>query len=138
MSKENKKPPTYPLHPIKTNNTRALRLTATAGTKLVGASSRVKVIFLISRNHFTENWAHSSWSNSHWVKLAFIAQDSSLLPPVGARTLSQFRCGWLISQTNYALSPWWAVIKDHQQALKHRLPIRERSKPFLIWYLRGS
>jgi len=48
-------PPTYPLHPINTNNTRALRLTATAGTKLVGASSRVTVIVLISRYHFTEN-----------------------------------------------------------------------------------
>jgi hypothetical protein len=28
--------PTYPLHPIKTNNARALRITAAAGTKLAG------------------------------------------------------------------------------------------------------
>lgn len=42
-------PPTYPLHPIKTNNARALRLTAAAGTELAGASSRACVVFLIPR-----------------------------------------------------------------------------------------
>jgi len=103
LVQKNRKQPTYPLHPIKTNNTRALRLTATAGTKLVGASSQVTVIFLVLRFHFTENWAHSSWTDSHWVRLSSIAQDSSLLLPVGTRPLSQCRCGWLISQTNYAL-----------------------------------
>jgi len=93
LVQKNRRPPTYPLHPIKTNNTRALRLTATAGTKLVGASFRVTVIFLSPRHHFTENWAHSSWTGSHWVRLSSIAQDSSLLPPVGARPLSQCRRG---------------------------------------------
>ena len=33
-----RKLPTYPLHPIKTNNARALRIPAAAGTELAGAS----------------------------------------------------------------------------------------------------
>jgi len=40
---------TYPLHPIKTNNARALRLAAAAGTELAGASSRFSQ-FLQSAN----------------------------------------------------------------------------------------
>jgi hypothetical protein len=94
--------PTYPLHPIKTNNARTLRITAAAGTKLAGASYCDYRQCPHRWKHFTENYAPSSCMCSHWVKLSLIAQYSPLLPPVRARTLSQFRCGWSISKINYA------------------------------------
>jgi len=40
-----KKPSTYPLHPITLNNTRSLRITATAGTKLVGTLPQIYQFF---------------------------------------------------------------------------------------------
>jgi len=51
----------------------------------------------------------SSSTRRRWVTLAGIAQYSSLLPPVGVWTVSQFQCGWSSSQTSYRSSPWWAL-----------------------------
>ena len=51
----------------------------------------------------------SSLTRHGWVRVAPIAQYSSLLPPVGVWTVSQFQCGWSSSQTSYRSSVWWAV-----------------------------
>ena len=40
------------------------------------------------------------------VRLAPIAEDSPLLPPVGVWTVSQFQCGRSPSQAGYPSSPW--------------------------------
>ena len=44
-----------------------------------------------------------------WFRLSPIDQYSSLLPPVGVWTVSQFQCGGPSSQNPYPSSPWWAV-----------------------------
>ena len=51
----------------------------------------------------------SSLTRHGWVRVSPIAQYSSLLPPVGVWTVSQFQCGWSSSQTSYRSSVWWAV-----------------------------
>jgi hypothetical protein len=43
----------------------------------------------------------SSSTRRGWVRLAPIAQDSPLLPPVGVWPVSQCQCGWPSSQTSY-------------------------------------
>ena len=43
------------------------------------------------------------------VRLAPIAENSLLLPPVGVGAVSQSPCGWPSSQTSYRSPPWWAV-----------------------------
>ena len=48
----------------------------------------------------------SSLTRHGWVRVASIAQYSSLLPPVGVWTVSQFQCGWSSSQTSYRSSVW--------------------------------
>jgi len=40
------------------------------------------------------------------IRLSPIVENSSLLPPVGVWTVSQFQCGWSSSQTSYWSSPW--------------------------------
>ena len=44
-----------------------------------------------------------------WFSLPAIDQYSSLLPPVGVWTVSQFQCGGPSSQNPYPSLPWWAV-----------------------------
>ena len=44
-----------------------------------------------------------------WFRLSPIDQYSSLLPPVGVWTVSQFQCGGPSSQNPYPSLPWWAV-----------------------------
>ena len=48
----------------------------------------------------------SSLTRHGWVRVAPIAQYSSLLPPVGVWTVSQFQCGCSSSQTSYRSSAW--------------------------------
>ena len=48
----------------------------------------------------------SSLTRHGWVRVASIAQYSSLLPPVGVWTVSQFQCGCSSSQTSYRSSAW--------------------------------
>ena len=55
-----KKQPTNPLHPVTTNNTCPLRITATAGTKLVRTYSPINyIIFIDKRVLQTRNLLHS-------------------------------------------------------------------------------
>ena len=51
----------------------------------------------------------SSLTRHGWVRVASIAQYSSLLPPVGVWTVSQFQCGGPSSQNPYPSWSWWAV-----------------------------
>ena len=44
-----------------------------------------------------------------WFRLPPIDQYSSLLPPVGVWSVSQYQCGGPSSQNPYASSPRWAV-----------------------------
>ena len=48
----------------------------------------------------------SSLTRHGWVRVAPIAQYSSLLPPVGVWAVSQFQCGCSSSQTSYRSSAW--------------------------------
>ena len=51
----------------------------------------------------------SSLTRLGWFRPAPIDQYSSLLPPVGVWSVSQYQCGGPSSQNPYASSPWWAV-----------------------------
>ena len=51
----------------------------------------------------------SSLTRLGWFRLASIDQYSSLLPPVGVWSVSQYQCGGPSSQNPYASLPWWAV-----------------------------
>ena len=51
----------------------------------------------------------SSLTRLGWFSLPAIDQYSSLLPPVGVWSVSQYQCGGPSSQNPYASSPWWAV-----------------------------
>ena len=51
----------------------------------------------------------SSFTLLGWFRLAPIDQYSSLLPPVGVWSVSQYQCGGPSSQNPYASSSRWAV-----------------------------
>jgi hypothetical protein len=51
----------------------------------------------------------SSCTRRGFVRLASIAKDSRLQPPVGVWAVSQSQCGRTPSQAGYRSSPWWAV-----------------------------
>ena len=51
----------------------------------------------------------SSLTRLGWFSLPTIDQYSSLLPPVGVWSVSQYQCGGPSSQNPYASSPRWAV-----------------------------
>jgi hypothetical protein len=51
----------------------------------------------------------SSSTRRCWVRVAPIAQNSPLLPPVGVWAVSQSQCGRPSSQTGYRSSPRWAL-----------------------------
>ena len=52
---------------------------------------------------------HSSLTRLGWFRLSPIDQYSSLLPPVGVWTVSQFQCGGPSSQNPYPSLTRWAV-----------------------------
>ena len=52
---------------------------------------------------------HSSLTRLGWFSLSAIDQYSSLLPPVGVWSVSQYQCGGPSSQNPYASSVRWAV-----------------------------
>jgi len=87
------------------NNTRISRITAAAGTRLADAYSSSNVILPPREKKFTTR-RPSSFTRYCSVRLSPIAEYSSLLPPVGVWTVSQFQCGWSSSQTSYWSSPW--------------------------------
>ena len=61
--------------------------------------------YLPPRQSFTTR-RPSSLTRRRCVRVAPIAQNSPLLPPVGVWTVSQFQCGRPSSQTGYPSSPW--------------------------------
>ena len=83
-------PPTRALSPVIPNNVRTVRLTAAAGTNLARASSRDRSRFPLPppRQEFTTRRPSSS-TRRRSVRLAPIAEDSRLQPPVGVWAVSQ-------------------------------------------------
>src|SRR4029079_11626968 len=57
---------------------------------------------------FTPRKASSS-TRRRSVRVAPIAEDSLLLPPVGVWAVSQSQCGWSRSHASHASSPLWAL-----------------------------
>ena len=51
----------------------------------------------------------SSFTLLGWFRIPSIDQYSSLLPPVGVWSVSQYQCGGPSSQNPYASSAWWSV-----------------------------
>ena len=86
-------PPTRALSPVIPNNVRTVRLTAAAGTNLARASSRDRSSFRLPppRQEFTTRRPSSS-TRRRSVRLAPIAEDSRLQPPVGVWAVSQSQC----------------------------------------------
>ena len=88
-------PPTRALSPVIPNNVRTVRLTAAAGTNLARASSRDRSSRLPDlpppRQEFTTRRPSSS-TRRRSVRLAPIAEDSRLQPPVGVWAVSQSQC----------------------------------------------
>lgn len=77
-------PPTRALSPVIPNNVRTVRLTAAAGTNLARPSSRDRSSLRLPppRQEFTTRRPSSS-TRRRSVRLAPIAEDSRLQPPVG-------------------------------------------------------
>ena len=87
------RPPTRALSPVIPNNVRTVRLTAAAGTNLARASSRDRSRLPLPppRQEFTTRRPSSS-TRRRSVRLAPIAEDSRLQPPVGVWAVSQSQC----------------------------------------------
>ena len=64
-----------------------------------------------------------------WFRIPSIDQYSSLLPPVGVWSVSQYQCGGPSSQNPYASKPRWAVTPP--TIIMRRMPIPVRPQPFL-------
>ena len=77
-----RKPPTDALRPINPDNARILCLTAAAGTELADAYSSNTVECHLGKKVFTDH-SPSSTTWYYSVKLSPIAENSSLLPPIG-------------------------------------------------------
>jgi len=60
------KPPLYPLRPVMMSNTHSLRITATAGTKLVGVNDLFYIIIFTSFK--TLQPLPSSFIQYYWIK----------------------------------------------------------------------
>ena len=71
----------------------------------------------------------SSFTLLGWFRLSSIDQYSSLLPPVGVWTVSQFQCGGPSSQNPYPSKAWWAVTRQH---LMERIPIDNRNSLIVL------
>jgi hypothetical protein len=86
-------PPTCALSPVIPNNVSTVRLTAAAGTNLARASSRDRSRLPLPppRQEFTTRRPSSS-TRRRSVRLAPIAEDSRLQPPVGVWAVSQSQC----------------------------------------------
>ncbi len=82
------------------NNACTPRITAAAGTELAGASfsgtvSTKRYYHLVVSSHLTELYDPKAFiTHAALLRQGFpIAQNSSLLPPVGVWTVCQFQCG---------------------------------------------
>ena len=85
------------------DNARILRITAAAGTELADAYSYDTVlgrhVYLIPlvQKKFTIHRT-LAFTRHGWISLPTIVQYSSLLPPVGVWSVSQYQCGGPSSQ----------------------------------------
>ena len=64
---------------------------------------------LLSDKRGLQSIGPSSLTRLGWFSLSAIDQYSSLLPPVGVWSVSQYQCGGPSSQNPYASSVRWAV-----------------------------
>ena len=92
------------LNPINPDNARILRITAAAGTELADAFSSgtlttPHVAPFVPRQRSLRRLAPSSFTRLGWFRLPPIDQYSSLLPPVGVWSVSQYQCGDLPLRT---------------------------------------
>ena len=85
------------------DNARILRITAAAGTELADAYSQgtligphVDLIAPLQKQFKTRRAV--TCTRHGWIRIPSIVQYSSLLPPVGVWTVSQFQCGGSSSQ----------------------------------------
>jgi hypothetical protein len=97
------------LHLVMWSKTRTIRFTAAAGTNLACALFFVTFI-IITKNRVLQRLTLSSPTETYWVVLEYIAQDSLLLPlmfrhclkPVVAdhssKPAKHLRLGWLLTQ----------------------------------------
>ena len=79
--------------------------------KILSSDQRVILIALLQKKFKTHRAV--TFTRHGWFRLASIDQYSSLLPPVGVWTVSQFQCGGPSSQNPYPSSVWWAVTPPH-------------------------
>lgn len=70
----------YSLRPVMMNNTCPPRITATAGTKLVGPFLKIMSIVFLFRNKLYDY--SYSFFYYYWITLSYIVQDSLLLSPL--------------------------------------------------------
>jgi hypothetical protein len=102
FNKRRAKPPTYALRPINPDNTRGLRITAAAGTKLATPYSPPTINRALNVRKFPALSAQlyqrkkqftirrpSSCTRRRCVRLSPLAQYSRLRPPVGVGPVSQ-------------------------------------------------
>ena len=80
------------------DNACTLRITAAAGTELAGAYSysTVKPLHVVDFALYKsslQSIGPSSCTRHGWFRVASIDQYSSLLPPVGVWSVSQYQCG---------------------------------------------
>ena len=94
------------------DNAWILRITAAAGTELADPYSYSTVKLTTRRECFflykssLQSIGPSSCTRHGWFRLAPIDQYSSLLPPVGVWSVSQYQCGGSPSQDPYPSLPW--------------------------------
>lgn len=100
-------PSTNTLRPIIPNNACSLRLTATAGTKLVGASSLVNVIIFTSKRTLQPN-SHTQMC----IKILFCLLRSLNITGSSFRPLSKIPHCWL--EPGPFSVPVWLIIFSNQ------------------------
>src|SRR5439155_15894401 len=120
--------PTHPLSPVIPNNVSKVRLTAAAGTNLALASSADRSTrydyvprFPPHRQRFTTR-KPSSRTRHRSVRLASIAEDPRLQPPVGVWAVSQSQCGRTPAKAGYPSMLWWAVTLTNKLIGHRSLP----------------
>ena len=84
------KPAAHALRPVIPDNAWGPRITAAAGTRLATPYSYGTVKVLPIQKRFTGR-SPSSRTRHPSIRLSPIVEYSRLLPPVGVRTVSQFR-----------------------------------------------
>ena len=79
---------------------------------------------LLPNKRSLQTFGPSAFTRLGWFRLTPIDQYSSLLPPVGVWSVSQYQCGGPSSQNPYPLGRYPA------NCLMERMPIHQRIAPF--------